>query len=235
MDEWKRMAGEAAAEMVESGMVVGLGTGSTAVWAVRRIGERLREGGLRDVVGVATSVATAEEARRVGIPLLGEEESPVVDLTIDGADEVDPRFDLIKGGGGALLREKIVAQMSRRMAVVADESKRVERLGVRFRLPVEVVEFGWKGQARFLREEWGAEASVRMRADGPAFRTDQGNLILDCAFPEGIADARAVARRLEARAGVVEHGLFLGLATELVTAGPDGVRVQRRHAITGTT
>jgi ribose 5-phosphate isomerase A len=228
MEVLKRAAGEAAADLVRSGMVVGLGTGSTAVWAVRRIGQRLSEGGLRDVVAVATSVATAEEARRLGIPLLGDEEAPVVDLTIDGADEVDGDWNLIKGGGGALLREKIVAEMSRELVVVVEERKWVSRLGASFRLPVEVVEFGWKGQVRFLKELWGADAAVRLRHGGEAFRTDQGNLILDCAFPGGIANPPEVAERLSSRAGVVEHGLFLGMTTAVVTAGREGVRVERR-------
>jgi ribose 5-phosphate isomerase A len=228
MDGFKQAAGEAAAEMVESGMVVGLGTGSTAVWAVRRIGAKLREGSLQNISAVATSVATAEEARLVGIPLLGEEEAPTVDLTIDGADEVDPQWNLIKGGGGALLREKIVAEMSRRFVVVVEERKWVSRLGAAFRLPVEVVEFGWTGQARFLLDQWGAEAAVRLRPDGSRFRTDQGNLILDCAFPGGIGNPANVAQRLSSRAGIVEHGLFLGMTGAVVTAGLDGVRVDRR-------
>jgi ribose 5-phosphate isomerase A len=216
-DALKRAAAERAVELVRPGMVVGLGTGSTAVHATRRIGELLREGVLADVVGVPTSEATARVAREVGIPLV-EESLPVpVDLTIDGADEVDPALDLIKGAGGAFLREKVVAQASARLAIVVDDSKLVERLGSERPLPVEVTEFGWRSQLRFL-EALGAAVEPR-----EGFRTDTGNLVLDAAFGP-IEDARRLAASLDARAGVVAHGLFLGLASDVFTAGPEGVR-----------
>lgn len=220
-DELKRVAAERAAGLVESGMIVGLGVGSTAVYAVRRIGALLRAGELRDIVGVPCAARVEQEARSLGIPLATLDERPAVDLTIDGADEVDPRLNLIKGGGGALLREKMVAQASRREVIVVDAAKLVPALGA-FPLPVEVVEFGWGATARFLAG-LGAAVTLRRGADGAPYRTDQGNLILDCAFGP-IADPAALAASLERRAGIVEHGLFLGLTTDVIVAGADGVR-----------
>ena len=223
----KQAAAERAVDFVESGMVVGLGTGSTAIFATRRIGALLRDGTLRGVIGFPTSRATADEARRLGIPLLAEELPRTLDVTIDGADEVDPQLDLIKGGGGALLREKIVAEASRREVIVVDESKLSPVLGTRRALPVEVVPFGWRSQARFL-EALGGRVLVRQDAHGAPFRTDQGNLVLDCTFGP-IARPAELAQRLGARAGIVEHGLFLGLATDLIVAGASGVRHLQRQ------
>ena len=200
----------------------------TAACAVRRLAESLRAGELTGITTVATSRAVRNEAARLGLPLVDDDLPRDVDLTIDGADEVDPHLDLIKGAGGALLREKIVAQASRREVIVVDESKLSPRLGARRPLPVEVLPFAWRSQARFL-ERLGAEAAVRRLADGTEYRTDQGNLILDCSFGP-IEDARALARELEGRAGVVEHGLFLGLATLVVVGGPGGVRILSRGA-----
>lgn len=224
---YQQAAAERAVDLVESGMVVGLGSGSTAIFAVRRIGALLREGALRDIVGVPTSHATQAEAHRLGVPLAGSDWSGEIDLTIDGADEVDGALDLIKGAGGALLREKIVAQASRREVIVVDESKISAALGSRAALPVEVAPFGWAGQARHL-ESLGAR--VRRRRGGPdgaAYLTEQGNYILDCAFGP-IDRPAALAAQLDARAGVVEHGLFLGLATDLVVAGANGIAHQTR-------
>jgi ribose 5-phosphate isomerase A len=223
----KQLAGEKAAALVQSGMVVGLGTGSTAIFATRRIGELLRSGELKDIVAIATSRATYAAARDLGIPMLADDIPHGVDITIDGADEVDPALDLIKGGGGALLREKIVAQASRRQVIVVDESKLSPRLGTHWALPVEVMEFGWHSQARFL-EGLGAVVVPRER-DGTLFHTDQGNMILDSRFGP-IADAPALAAVLGARAGIVEHGLFLGIAHDLFVAGATGVRHIRRDA-----
>ncbi|HMQ29342.1 MAG TPA: ribose-5-phosphate isomerase RpiA [Chloroflexaceae bacterium] len=219
-DELKRLAAERAVELVRPGMVVGLGYGSTAVHAVRRIAALLDAGELREIVGVPCAAWTEAEARRLGIPLATLDERPAIDLTIDGADEVDPRFNLIKGGGGALLREKMVAQASAREVIVVDAAKLVPALGA-FPLPVEVVQFGWGASARFLAG-LGARVSLRRSGDAP-FVTDQGNYILDCAFG-AIADPGALARALEGRAGIVEHGLFLGLATDVIVADAGGVR-----------
>ncbi|WP_224240278.1 ribose-5-phosphate isomerase RpiA [Hyalangium gracile] len=223
---FKRLAAERAVELLQPGMVVGLGSGSTSALMVRRLAALRAEGRLTDVVGVPTSLETEALARSLGVPLTTLEEHPRLDLTLDGADEVDPRLRLIKGGGGALLREKIVAQASRRVVIVVDAGKLSPRLGTRWAVPVEVLPFGWRSQALFL-EELGARVTRREGRDGAPFRTDQGNFILDGAF--GPMDAPAeLASRLEARAGLVEHGLFIHLATELIVAGPEGVEHRRR-------
>jgi ribose 5-phosphate isomerase A len=228
-DELKRAAAERAAAMVRPGMALGLGTGSTAALAVEAIGRAVRAGSLPGVRGVPTSERTRELAEGAGIPLTTLEETPRLDLAIDGADEVDPRLDLIKGGGGALLREKIVAAASRRNVIVVDEGKLVERLGVRFALPVEVVRFGWRGAAAFL-EELGAAADLRRHRDGRPYVTDEGHHIVDCRFPGGIADAAGLDRVIRSRPGVVETGLFLGLATLVIVARRIGVEVLERPA-----
>jgi ribose 5-phosphate isomerase A len=217
----KQQAAEHAVAYVTSGMLVGLGAGSTALLATRLIGQWLQEGRLHDIVGFPCSSAIEAEARALGIPLTLDPASPV-DLTIDGADEVDPALNLIKGGGGALLHEKIVAQASLREIIIVDESKLSPALGTHWPLPVEVIPFGWHSQRRFL-ESLGARVAVRQQPDGTPFKTDQGNLILDCAFGP-IRQPAALAARLDARAGIVEHGLFIGLATEVIVAGADGVR-----------
>lgn len=218
----KQQAAERAVEFVQSGMVVGLGTGSTAIFATRRIGQLLADGQLKDIIGIATSRRTDEEARKLGIPLLPDDLPQPVDVTIDGADEIDRDLHLIKGGGGALLREKIVAQTSSRFVVVADESKLSDKLGMKYRLPVEVLEFAWRSQLQFL-ESLGAKAEVRRNADGSPFLTDSGNLILDCDFGP-ISDPLELAASLGSRAGIVEHGLFLYMATDVIIAGQDGIR-----------
>jgi ribose 5-phosphate isomerase A len=212
-------------DAIQPGMVVGLGSGSTAAFVVRRLAALRAEGKLRDVVGVPTSVGTEELARSLGVPLSTLEEHPVVDLTLDGADEVDPELRLIKGGGGALLREKIVAQASHRTLIVVDAGKLSPRLGTRWPVPVEVLPFGWRSQALFL-EGLGARLTRREGPDGTPYRTDQGNFILDCAFGP-LERPEALAMRLEARAGIVAHGLFIGLTSELVVAGPNGVEHRR--------
>jgi len=208
--------------LVRSGMALGLGHGTTAHYALVKLAEIVRSGLLRDVVGVPCSTQVEAEARELGIPLTTLDEHPVLDLTIDGADEVDPALNLIKGGGGALLREKIVAQASRREAIVVDEGKLSPVLGTRCAVPVEVVPFGWRTQVPFLTA-LGGEVILRRGADGAPFRTDGGNLILDCRFGP-ISDPVALARALDGRAGIVGHGLFLRLATDLFVAGPAGVR-----------
>jgi ribose 5-phosphate isomerase A len=218
----KQIAAEQAARFVQSGMIVGLGTGSTAIFATRRIAQLLTVGQLNDITGIATSRATEVEAQRLGIPLLTDDLPNQVDLTIDGADEIDPQLNLIKGGGGALLREKIVAQASGRVIIVADESKLSDQLGTRFKLPVEVLQFGWRSQARYL-ESLGAKFEVRGGATGSHFFTDSGNLILDCDFGP-IADLVQLTSHLNQRAGIVEHGLFLNIATDAIIAGPSGAR-----------
>lgn len=219
----KKQAAERAVESVRSGMVVGLGTGSTAVYAVRRIGALLAAGQLARIVGIPTAEVTAREAERCGVPLGSLDDYPVVDITIDGADEIDPALNLIKGLGGALLREKIVAAASRRLVIVADESKRVARLATRAPVPVEVVPFARRPVGDYLAS-LGARVEQRQR-DGRPFITDEGNVILDCHFA-GLSDPQEMARLIRAQPGVVEHGLFLGMAAAAVVAGSKGVNVQ---------
>jgi len=202
--------------------VVGLGTGSTAIFATRRIAKLLRDGILKNVVGFATSNFVWEQAQHLGIPLMDQAMPLKIDVTIDGADEVDPKLNLIKGGGGALFREKIVAQASDREIIIVDDSKLSPCLGTKHTLPVEVSSFGWQSQLRFL-ESLGARATIRSTDDGSQFVTDSGNMILDCDFGP-IADAADLAAKLGARAGIVEHGLFLGIASDVIVAGESGVR-----------
>ncbi|HUP52229.1 MAG TPA: ribose-5-phosphate isomerase RpiA [Longimicrobiales bacterium] len=225
----KRRAAQAAFAHVRSGMVLGLGTGSTVAHLLDLLGEGLRCGSLTDIVGVPTSVQTEQHAGRLGIPLVGLADRPHIDLTIDGADEVSPELDLIKGAGGALLREKMVAQASARLLIIADERKVVERLGTVSQLPVEVVSWGWQAHVDFLRA-WGAEATLRRGEDGRPVLSDNGQLFLDCRFEGGIDDPAALERALSARAGVVETGLFLGLADEALIASAGGVERMRRDS-----
>ena len=222
-DALKQQAAEAAVAEVEDGMVLGLGTGSTASLAVEALGRRV-QGGLR-VWGIPTSERTATLAASLGIPLTDFAAHPHIDLTIDGADEVHTgTLDLIKGLGGALLREKIVAAASRRMTVVVDQSKLVPLLGG-VKLPVEVVPFGWETTAARLRAA-GADPTLRRTADGAVFHTDGGNLILDCAV--AIPDAALLARTLKAITGVVETGLFIGIATRIIAGTASGPRILER-------
>lgn len=228
-DTLKRESARRALEYVKPGMRLGLGTGSTAAHFVDLLAEKVR-GGL-DVVGVPTSEATRKQAESLGIRLTTLDETPELDLTVDGADELDPALNLIKGGGGALLREKIVASASREMIVVADESKAVRELG-RFPLPVEVVDFGLEATRRAVVAVAAAagcrgDVKLRKKADGHVFVTDQGHVILDAHFGR-IPDAAALAKGLAQVPGVVEHGLFIGLASRAILAGLEGVRVIER-------
>jgi ribose 5-phosphate isomerase A len=228
-DRYKQQAAERAVELVKSGMTVGLGTGETATYAIRRIGALIHVGELEDIAGVPTSLATAAEAVRMGISLLAESRARPTDITIDGADEIDPALDLIKGRGGALLREKIVAQTSRRLVIVADDSKLSPVLGTRSPLPVEIAPFGSRYQAEYLKSLMPeAQIAFRLAPGGSPFRTDQGNFILDCVTGP-IDRPKELAAQLEGRAGVVAHGLFLGLATDVIVAGPSGIEHRTRR------
>lgn len=218
----KQQAAEKAVEAVESGMVVGLGHGSTAIFAVRRIGHLLKIGQLKNILGIPCSREIEQEAHQLDIPLTTFEQHPKIDLTIDGADEVAPNLDVIKGGGGALLREKIVAQASYREIIVVDESKLSAALGTLFAVPVEVIPFGWRSQVDYL-ESLGAKWQLRHKVDGSEFVTDQGNHILDCRFGP-IQNPAVLAAKLNELAIVVEHGMFLNLATEVIVAGQGGIR-----------
>jgi len=228
-ETWKRRAAERALEFVEDGMTLGLGTGSTARHILELLAERRRAGELTRIVGVPTSRATADLALELGIPLVTLKDEPRLDLALDGADEIDPRLDLLKGLGGALLWEKIVAAAADTFIVVADESKLVDRLGERAPLPVEVVPFGWTTHLAAI-DRLGGQAVLRQNPDGSPFLTDSGHYILDCRFDGGIPDPPHTHAELRQRPGVVETGLFLGLAHAAVIGGAEGVRVLRRGA-----
>ena len=224
LNRFKEAAAESAAARVKDGMIVGLGSGSTAAMAIHALGRRVSEG-LR-ITGIPTSEQSAALARSLGIPLSTLGEHAQIDVTIDGADEVElGALNLIKGGGGALLREKIVASASEWFVVVVDESKLVGRLGAHCAVPAEVIPFGWQATARRLRQ-LGADPSLRLRPDGQVYTTDGGHYILDCAFGAIVSPA-ALAADLDGVVGLVEHGLFIGLASEVVVGGPAGTRTLR--------
>lgn len=222
-DEAKKRAAEHAIGMVSDGQVIGLGTGSTAKFAIEGLGRRIREG--LSIRGVPTSIGTEVLAREAGIPLVELNEAPVVDITIDGADEVDPDFNMIKGGGGALTREKLVALASRRRIILVDKSKLVASLGQARSLPVEVLPFAWALSARRL-SQLGCTASLRDQAGLP-FVTDNGNYILDCNFG-AMADPATLESRIKLLPGVIESGLFIGIADTLVIGFDDHVEVKKR-------
>ena len=205
-------------------MRLGLGTGSTVRPFLELLAARLAAGELADVAGVPPSEDTATRCRSLGIPLLTLDEQPRLDLAVDGADEVGPKLALIKGLGGALLREKLVALAAKRFVIIADASKRVRRLGTRAPLPVEIIPFAWTTHLPFL-EGQGSVPVLRSSERGEPYRTDRGNDIVDCRFPRGIADPAALARALDRRPGIVEHGLFLRMADAAYIADPAGVKV----------
>jgi ribose 5-phosphate isomerase A len=223
----KQAAAEHGADLVKSGMVLGLGSGSTSALMVQAVGRKLREGTLRDVIGVPSSSGIAAVARESGVPLATLEDHPTLDLNLDGADEVAPNLDLVKGLGGALLWEKIVATASRHVVILVDETKLVPRLGAKAPLPVEVVPFGWKSHLAFV-ESLGGKPTLRAEINGRPFVTDEGNYILHCRFEGGIANPVELEARLLGRAGIVGTGLFLGVADRVIVGRADGVEVLTR-------
>ncbi|XP_030520770.1 probable ribose-5-phosphate isomerase 3, chloroplastic [Rhodamnia argentea] len=231
-DDLKKLAADKAVEYVRSGMVLGLGTGSTAAFVVAKLGELLKAGQLKDIVGVPTSKRTEEQARQLGIPLAVLDDEPRIDLAIDGADEVDPDLNLVKGRGGALLREKMVEAASKEFVVVADETKLVDGLGGSgLAMPVEVVQFCWKYNLVRLQElfkEEGCEAKLRLNEDGKPYVTDNSNYIVDLYFKTPIKDGPAAGKEISLLEGVVEHGLFLDMATAVIIAGKTGVDVKTK-------
>jgi ribose 5-phosphate isomerase A len=226
----KQQAAQEALQFVQSGMVVGLGSGSTAVLFVNLLGEKMRLGGLSDILGVPTSERTAKQARWLGIPLTTLAEHSFLDLAVDGADEVDPNLDLIKGLGKALLREKMVEVHARQFIVIVDESKLVKRLGTRDALPVEIIRFEWQASLNWLNS-LGCQAELWTDEAGAPYVTDNGNYLARCWFGErgqpgglrGIPDVDHLARLLSERPGIVEHGLFLRMATRVIVAGNAGI------------
>lgn len=223
MSERKRLAAEKAVELVQDGMKVGLGTGSTAFFAIEAIGRLVKDG--YKILAVPTSIASEKQARELGIPLATLEEAGTLDITIDGADEVDANLDLVKGMGGALLREKIVAYSTRMEVIVVDDSKIVSKLGTKFPLPVEVVPFS-HGRTKTFMEELGCRAELR-GGDVP-FITDNGNYIYHLHFERGIKDPVELQKRLKEIPGVVETGLFLNMAKKVIVASDSGIRVMER-------
>jgi len=223
MSEKKRMAAEKAVELVQDGMKVGLGTGSTAFFAIEAIGRLVKDG--FDILAVPTSIASERQARELKIPLATLEEAGTLDITIDGADEVDGNLDLIKGMGGALLREKIVAYSTRTQVIVIDDSKLVHQLGTKFPLPVEVAQFS-HGRTRMFMEELGCRPELR--GGNVPFVTDNGNYIYHLHFDRGIKDPYELQRKLKEIPGVVETGLFLKMAKKVIVASEDGIRVMER-------
>ncbi|MGD1071084.1 MAG: ribose-5-phosphate isomerase RpiA [Bryobacteraceae bacterium] len=226
----KQIAANQAADDLRDGMIVGLGSGSTARLLVAAIGKRVAAG--LKIIGIPTSELTADQARALGIPLSTLGEYPAVDVTIDGADEVElGTLNLIKGGGGNLLREKIVAAASARLVIIVDETKLVPKLGTGWKVPVEVTQFGWQATARHLTK-LKAEPFLRMR-DGQPYVTDGQNYILDCAFGP-IESATALENQLDGVVGVVEHGLFIGLTSEVLVGAPEGLKQMDRASAKAT-
>ncbi|MBV8696229.1 MAG: ribose-5-phosphate isomerase RpiA [Chloroflexi bacterium] len=221
-DTWKQLAATASVKLVQDGMVVGLGTGSTAAFMIHALAQRIQEG-LRIVGAVASSQASQDLAAQLSIPLTDLETHPELDLYIDGTDEIDPQLRLLKGGGGALLREKILATSSKRFIVIADSSKRVAQLGQNFAVPVETVPFALTPVRKRL-ESLEAVVSVRKRGDS-TFITENGNIILDCVFPNAVANPEDMDARMQSIVGVIETGFFLHLAQQAFIGGPDGVTV----------
>lgn len=224
----KRLAAMKSLEVVGDGMRIGLGTGSTVAHLLSFLAEKLNTGLLHDVMGVPTSLWTADRARQLGIPLTSLSEHPELDVTIDGADEIDPDLNLIKGLGGALLREKMVAQASKRLVIIADDEKVVDRLGTRSPLPVEVIQFGWQIHLGFFKE-LGGRPVVRTADGGNPLVTDNGNYIIDLHFEGGMDDPIEIDHRLHARAGIVETGLFIGMTRAAIIGHRNSVEVMTRE------
>ena len=218
-EELKKLAGEKAVEHIEDGMIVGLGTGSTVEYTLRKLGQLVRDG--LKIQGIPTSIHTQRIAKEEGIPLTTLDENPEIDVTIDGADEVDSNLNLIKGGGGALTREKIIAFNSKKVIIVVDDSKVVKCLGIDFPLPVEVTKFGWQATKKTL-EKFDCTVELRNIMEDEPFITDNGNYILDCEFIK-IDNPEELHVNLNNIPGVVENGLFIGLVDEVIVGGKQGV------------
>jgi ribose 5-phosphate isomerase A len=223
-EEMKRIAAQKAVEFVENDMIVGLGTGSTVKYALKNLGERVQEG--LSIKGIPTSNETKKIAMKYNIPIVSLSEYPEIDITIDGADEVDSNLNLIKGGGGALTREKIIAYHSKMVIIITDDSKVVKSLGIDFPLPIEVVKFEWQATKRAI-EKIGCNVELRKIFDDP-FITDNGNYILDCEF-ERINDPEQLEQDINMIPGVVENGLFIGVATKVIVGSKKGIMTLERE------
>jgi ribose 5-phosphate isomerase A len=225
--DYKKMAAEHAVRYIKSGMTIGLGHGSTTIYAVRLIADLLGKNELSDIIGIPCSREVEQEAQKLGIYTSTLNEFPLIDITIDGADEVDPDLNLIKGGGGALLREKLIAQATKRQIIVIDDTKLSPQLGSKWAVPIEVIPYGWRTQIKYL-ENLGGVPKLRHQKNRKPFITDQQNYILDTNFGP-IKDLEHLAEQLKTRTGLVEHGLFLGLTTEVIVAGPKGIRSIKKN------
>lgn len=222
-DQLKKAVGEKAASLVKDGMKVGLGSGSTVYWLVRALGERVQQEGIH-IEGIPSSIETGEWAKEFGVPLTDFAATKELDITIDGSDEVDPDFQLIKGGGAALFREKIIAQAAKELIIIVDESKMVEQLGA-YALPVEILPFAWERTAYEI-EKLGCVPKLRLR-DGESLVTDNGNYIVDCPF-EKINDPADLDGKLQRIVGVVETGLFIDMADSVIIGGSEGVTIKKK-------
>ncbi|MBN2367143.1 MAG: ribose-5-phosphate isomerase RpiA [Calditrichaeota bacterium] len=227
--ELKRKSAEKAVQYINSGMVIGLGSGSTTEFAIQKIAELINQGKLQKIMAIPSSNRTEKIARKYKIPLTDFQVHQHIDLTIDGADEVDPHLNLIKGGGGALLREKVLIQSSKKVIIIVDESKLSPALGNKWAVPVEVLPFAWPVAADYLRS-LGAEVSIRQTPAGKEYITDQQNFILDANFGI-IFQAEELALKMSQRAGILEHGLFLELATDVIVAGQKGINHLKRFDV----
>jgi ribose 5-phosphate isomerase A len=226
-DQYKKRAAEAALEFVQSGMVLGLGTGSTTNFALIKISEYIKNGKLKGIAGVPSSKKTERLAKKLNIPLIDFSQVESIDLVLDGADEVDRELNLIKGGGGALLREKVVAQAGKRVVILVDESKLSDQLGQKWPVPVEVLPFAWEAEARYLKS-LHAVTALRYTKKKAIYKTDQKNYILDANFGL-IQKPESLAEKLNERAGIIEHGLFLNLATDIISAGKNGISHLKKY------
>jgi ribose 5-phosphate isomerase A len=226
-EDLKKQAGEKAVEYIKEGMIVGLGTGSTVEYSIKKLGKLVRDG--LKIKGIPTSIRTQRIAKEEKIPLTTLEENPVIDLTIDGADEVDSDLNLIKGGGGALVREKIIAYNSKKVIIVIDDSKIVKALGIDFPLPVEVVRFGWTSTKKTL-EDIGCNVELRRVMENEPFITDNSNYILDCEF-ERIVEPEQLEININNIPGVVENGLFIGLVDEVIVGGKQGISTLNKETV----
>ena len=226
----KQAAARHALSLVKDDMILGLGTGSTTAFFVDFLGQALQSGRLKNIVGVPTSERTAQRARKLGIPLTTLDQVDYLHLAVDGADEVDPNLNLIKGLGKALLREKLVEVHARQFWVIVDESKLVGRLGERGPLPVEILPFAHEATVRWLNGLPGCQAKLWLREDGEPWVTDNGHYLARCWFESGISDPETLGRTLNNWPGVMEHGLFLGMASGVIVASEDGVRTLTKNA-----
>lgn len=220
-ETYKKTAAEKAVELIKDSMIVGLGTGSTAKFAIQKLAQLYKNGSLKDIKGIPSSRETEKLARHLGIPLTDFSQVTAIDVTIDGADEVDRELNLIKGGGGALLREKILIQASKRVIIIIDESKLSKNIGENWPVPIEVLPFGWQNEARYL-ESLQAQTELRLISPDEIYLTDQKNFIIDANFGV-IHDPKDLDTKLQQRAGIIEHGLFVNMASEIMIGGKKGV------------